>query len=102
MRLTERGAGHPLLCGRVPMHNVLRVQRCFDPSLPAGGALWLQLRDSEAGMYLVAEGEEEAECWVDALLLVAFLVEQRREEALASALSRPVGGGGGSSDDSDS
>jgi len=87
---------------RVPMHNVLRVQRCFDPSLPAGGALWLQLRDSEAGMYLVAEGEEEAECWVDALLLVAFLVEQRREEALASALSRSVGGGGASSDDSDS
>jgi hypothetical protein len=41
----------------------------------------------------VAGGEEEAECWVDALLLVAFLVEQRREEALASALRAGRAGG---------
>uniref|UniRef100_A0A061SBL9 PH domain-containing protein n=1 Tax=Tetraselmis sp. GSL018 TaxID=582737 RepID=A0A061SBL9_9CHLO len=74
---------------RIPLCNVARVQRCFDPSLPQGGGLWLMLRGSSEGVYLVAENDEDADCWADAILLGAFLVEQRREEALASALRTP-------------
>ena len=72
---------------RIQLQDVSRVQRSYDPSLPGGGGIWLQLRgDADAGLYLLADTDEEADCWVDALLLGAFLVEQRREEALARAL----------------
>mmetsp|Transcript_40188 Transcript_40188/g.113797 ORF Transcript_40188/g.113797 Transcript_40188/m.113797 type:complete len:590 (-) Transcript_40188:103-1872(-) len=76
---------------RIQLADIVKVQRCHDPSLPAGGALWMVLRSSAEGLYLVAENDEEAECWVDALLLGSFLVEQHREGALGGALRAAPG-----------
>jgi hypothetical protein len=39
----------------LPLEEVLDVQRCDDPSLPPGGALWVSLR----GRPLVRRGERE-------------------------------------------
>ena len=75
---------------RIHLSDIVKVQRSHDPSLPSGGGIWILLSCAEDGIYLVAANSEEADCWVDAILLCAFLVEQRRERALGSALRASV------------
>ena len=38
------------------------------------------------GIYLVAEDEDSADAWADALLLASYIARTRSEEALAEAL----------------
>ena len=61
---------------------------CLDASLPAGHGIWIGLSSRPLGAYLVAlGGREEAEGWVDALLLLLQLRRAGRLETLGQALS---------------
>lgn len=75
---------HPI---SLPLLSITAVRRCNDPGLPEGAAFWVSLEGQAGGVYLVAEDEESADAWVDALLLGAHIVSTRSPEALGEALS---------------
>ena len=77
--------------------DVVACHVCRDPSLPAGWAIWVSLRNHPEGMYLIAEQREDAEGWVDALMLLAAVgkVEngsERLQTALMTRRQRPQQG----------
>ncbi|KAK9826480.1 hypothetical protein WJX81_003553 [Elliptochloris bilobata] len=90
-RSADRGAqGQPAQAPprhKVALGEVAAVKAVHDPSLPDGHAFWVALASHPAGLYFVAETEEEAEGWVDALLLLAHLAAQACLPALRWALA---------------
>ena len=77
---------------RFPVDDIVDARApCTDPSLPRGTALWLGLASQRVGVYLVAEQQEDAEGWVDAIILLRHLHEQRSLEGLEKALTMAVG-----------
>lgn len=53
--------------------DVRDARRCADPSLPKGAALWVALKGRPQGLYLVADSEDDAEAWTDALHVIAHV-----------------------------
>ncbi|KAL6785205.1 CGL142 [Auxenochlorella protothecoides x Auxenochlorella symbiontica] len=82
------GPGAALRLGAAELRGACRAR---DPSLPAEGhALWLALTGRPRGAFLVLDGEEEAECWVDALATLAHLNAHQGLDRLARILrARP-------------
>lgn len=55
------------------VRDVRDARRCADPSLPKGAALWVALKGRPQGLYLVADSEDDAEAWTDALHVIAHV-----------------------------
>lgn len=64
---------------------------CADPSLPEGHGVWVGLHDHPAGAYFVADSQEEAEGWADALRL---LLHAQRGSAGLAPLQTALSGAG--------
>lgn len=58
------------------VRDVHDAQRCADPSLPKGAALWVALEGRPQGLYLVADTEDDAEAWTDALHVIAHVARK--------------------------
>lgn len=58
-----------------------------DPSLPAGAAIWISLHSQPSGVYLVATDIDDAEGWVDALLLLCHLLRAGEVGGVRAALA---------------
>ncbi|EFN55727.1 hypothetical protein CHLNCDRAFT_134051 [Chlorella variabilis] len=67
--------------------DVADARLAADPSLPVGAAIWLGLGSQPRGVYLVAADQDDAEGWVDALLLLSHLVRAGRTAGVEAALS---------------
>eukprot|EP00887_Chlorella_sp_A99_P008101 scaffold12.g8101.t1 len=78
-----------------PLGSITDARACADPSLPRGAGLWLGLAGRTAGVFLVAERQEDAEGWADAILLLRHLHSQGRLEGLQQALTSAPGRAGG-------
>jgi len=74
-------------CISVPLAAVVATGRGADPSLPQGAALWVQVEGEAQALWLVAEDEDAADAWADAIALSAHIVRCRSPEALAAALA---------------
>lgn len=66
----------------------------IDPSLPVGCCILLQLWERDREIRLIAETEDEAQCWVDVLRFVSLLQNmddgrKRLESALLARRRRP-------------
>lgn len=61
----------------VDVTDVSQILPIMDPSLPEGHAFWVCLRSKPQGLYFVAEHEEDAEAWVDAITLVSHIMQAR-------------------------
>ncbi|KAJ9531741.1 hypothetical protein QJQ45_021888 [Haematococcus lacustris] len=70
----------------LPLEQVNRVQRVDDPTLPPGAGFWVCLHDQPLGVFLVADNEDDADAWADALMLCAYIVQTRSAQTLAQAL----------------
>lgn len=55
------------------VRDVRDARRCADPSLPKGAGLWVALKGRPQGLYLVADSEDDAEAWTDALHVIAHV-----------------------------
>jgi hypothetical protein len=67
--------------------DVADARRVNDPSLPAGAPFWLGLQSKPRGVYLVAADEDDAEGWVDAILLLSHLRRSGRLGGIKAALA---------------
>ncbi len=56
--------------------DVRDARRCADPSLPKGSAVWVALKGRPQGLYLVADNEDDAEAWTDALHMLAHVASK--------------------------
>ncbi|KAI3425968.1 hypothetical protein D9Q98_007936 [Chlorella vulgaris] len=72
---------------RYELADVADARLAADPSLPAGAAIWLGLRSSPRGAYLVAADQDDAEGWIDALLLLSHLLRAGRISGAQAALA---------------
>ncbi|KAK9803421.1 hypothetical protein WJX72_010561 [[Myrmecia] bisecta] len=70
----------------VDLADIAAVKVCMDPSLPKGFAFWLGLLSQPHGLYFLADTSGEAEGWVDALHMVAFIASQKQLASLGQAL----------------
>jgi hypothetical protein len=71
----------------LPLVELLAIRRCAEPSLPEGGGIWISTQALPTGIYLVADDAQDADAWVDALVLCQHLVGSRSSEALEEALA---------------
>ena len=78
----QDGRGH-----RIPLADIAAVKMCNEPSLPLGAAFWVSLHSKPQGMFFVADLGDEAEAWVDALVMLSYISNQQGLALLAEALS---------------
>ena len=76
------GRGHS-----IPLADIAAVKMCNEPSLPLGAAFWVSLHSKPQGMFFVADLGDEAEAWVDALVMLSYISHQQGLPLLAEALS---------------
>ena len=67
--------------------DIAAVKMCNEPSLPLGAAFWVSLHSKPQGMFFVADLGDEAEAWVDALVMLSYISHQQGLPLLAEALS---------------
>eukprot|EP00891_Asterochloris_glomerata_P005577 jgi/Astpho2/5577/Aster-02833 len=78
----QDGRGHS-----IPLADIAAVKMCNEPSLPLGAAFWVSLHSKPQGMFFVADLGDEAEAWVDALVMLSYISHQQGLPLLAEALS---------------
>ncbi|CAL8468113.1 g7652 [Coccomyxa elongata] len=72
---------------RIELADITDVKPCLDPSLPDGHAFWVALLNQPQGHIFLSDNGEDAEGWVDALLMCAHIAAGQRVPALAYALT---------------
>ncbi|KAL4436939.1 hypothetical protein ABPG75_004078 [Micractinium tetrahymenae] len=72
---------------QVELADVADARLAADPSLPAGAALWVSMHSRPSGMYFVAPDQDDAEGWVDALLLLSHLLRTGDISGVRAALA---------------
>ncbi|KAK9901717.1 hypothetical protein WJX75_009968 [Coccomyxa subellipsoidea] len=72
---------------RIDLADVADVKLCLDPSLPEGHAFWVALHNQPQGHFFLSDNAEDAEGWVDALLMSAHIAGGQRLPTLAFALT---------------
>ena len=77
----QDGRGH-----KIPLADIAAVKMCNEPSLPLGAAFWVSLHSKPQGIFFVADLGDEAEAWVDALVMLSYISNQQGLALLAEAL----------------
>lgn len=64
--------------------DIISASICLssDLSLPEGHCIWLQIRERDQGIRLIAETEKDAQCWVDAVRLLSILLKEEHGERI--------------------
>jgi hypothetical protein len=82
-----RFAGTQTLSYDVSLADIDMVKRVADPSLPKGAAFWASLHSRPQGLYFLADAADDAEAWVDALHLCAYMAANKQLGSLGHALT---------------
>lgn len=71
----------------LPIPQLVHATRVDDPSLPEGAALWICCEGDTQGSFLVADDEDAADAWTDAVILLAHIARTRSPHALTAAMA---------------